>query len=57
MSLYWFVYEKDAYDTPELQIGAAYISANAHGKLVDIYDQQYFIGTFCRVRFGQITEN
>jgi len=46
-----FVDEKDAADVPELEIGKRYTGRNYDGELVDVYDGEELIGTYCIERF------
>lgn len=46
-----FVDEKDAADVPELELGKRYAGRNFDGELVDVYDGENLLGTFCIERF------
>lgn len=46
-----FVDEKEAIDTPELKLREVYYASNNDGQLVDIFDHNKKIGTFCVERF------
>jgi len=47
-----FVDENDATDVPELEIGKKYIGWNFDGELVDVYDGEKLVGTYCIERFA-----
>ena len=51
---YRFADWKDGNDTPMLEIGKLYDGVNDDGQLVDIYDGEKFLGTYCVERFEKI---
>jgi hypothetical protein len=46
-----FVDEIDAADVPELVLGKQYVGKNFDGGLLDVYDGENRIGTYCVERF------